>query len=94
MITLNQNRERIKNGTVLHLTSGITVTSVNDRGYQISVTDPTNKRNLNFIQPSEIQSIAPLKETNAINSSSSNSVKSESTITNDSIASINDLSDS
>jgi type II secretory pathway pseudopilin PulG len=87
MIQLNQNRERIKNGTVLHLINGLSVICINDRGYQISVTDPTNKRNLNFIQPSEIQSIA------SDNNVSSNTTQPESTITNDSITRVNDLSD-
>jgi hypothetical protein len=95
MITLNQNRERIKNGSTLILTSGLEVTCVNDRGYQVSITDPSGKRNLNFVTPSEIQSFTNFSEMEpnvSLNCNSTN--EPELTTTNDSIASVNDLSDS
>jgi hypothetical protein len=91
MIELSNTRERIKNGSTLVLTSGITVVSINDRGYQISVTDPTGKRNLNFIAPSEIQSIAQENNDVPLNSSSSTTTESEFPTPDDSITSVDDL---
>jgi len=95
MIELSNTRERIKNGTVLVLTNGAEVTVINDRGYQISVTDPSGKRNLNFIAPSEIQQIQSIAQENndvPINSSCSNTTESKFPSPDDSITSVDDLS--
>ena len=92
MIELNHSRERIKNGSTLVLTSGLVVTSINDRGYQISVTDPSGKRNLNFIAPSEIQQIQSIAsdQTNVSNNCS-NTTQSKFPSPDDSITSVDDL---
>jgi len=92
MIELSNTRERIKNGTVLVLTSGLVVTSINDRGYQISVTDPSGKRNLNFIAPSEIQSFenSSSEEPN-VSDNCSTTTKSEFPTPDDSITGVDDL---
>ena len=93
MIELNHSRERIKNGTVLVLTNGVEVTVINDRGYQISVTDPTGKRNLNFIAPSEIQQIQSIaSDKTNVSNNRSNTTESEFPSPDDSITSVDDLS--
>jgi len=92
MIELNHARERIKNGTVLVLTNGAEVTVINDRGYQISVTDPTGKRNLNFIAPSEIRQIQSIAsdQTN-VSDNCSTTTQPEFPSPDDSITSGDDL---
>ena len=58
MHKLTNNCPLIPNATVLHLTSGLEVICVNDRGYQISVRSLYEKHDgrIFFITPSEIQS--------------------------------------